>query len=408
MSLYLCVDCGGSKTAAVIISASTGKVIGRANGGPSNIAYLPVPAFIQTIRETVGEALKTCFNPPSVEPVSLPPPPPPPPSSSTSIDPTHPTLTSFSFAAAWFGISGADSPSIIASVLPDLSTLLRIPIESGRLVVANDAHLLAAPIRMYQSEGVTGAVTVIGGTGSIVVSFTTDSMTKDDLVQLGRVGGWGWILGDEGGGFSVGREAVRQILQQQDAHSVMASPPPEGSLRKSIKEYFGINDVMELLTEVYLSDPAPGTVETGEGVKAHKYMSREKRLSSLSPLVFAAAFPTTSESASQSESQSSSSSEPSTTPTGDPLALSVLRTCAEDLADQISVLVGPPTASKPKLLLPQDCVLCFGGSLVGLESYRAMVLDELADKGIQFRYVEFVDDCAKVGAEALRKRFEGV
>ncbi|KAF5384537.1 hypothetical protein D9757_006437 [Collybiopsis confluens] len=389
MSLYLCVDCGGSKTSAVIVSASTRKVVGRANGGPSNIAYLSVSDFIQTIQMTVGEALKTCVEPASVEPIPIP----------LSSD-RH-----ISFAAAWFGISGADSPSIISSILPDLSHLLGIPTDSGRLIVANDAHLLAAPIRLYESEGVTGAVTVIGGTGSIVVSFTTQAgsssaspstneptppQNKDDLIQLGRIGGWGWILGDEGGGFSVGREAVRQILQEQDAHSIMADPPPEGALRKSIKEWFGIQDIMQLLTELYLPDPASGIVEA-EG-KSHKYMAREKRLSSLSPLVFDAAFPSAESGKTEGD--------------GDPLALSIIRTCAEDLADQIGVVVGAPTAERPKLLKPEDSVLCFGGSLVGLERYRKMVLDELDDKGFRFRYVEFVDDCARIGAEAIMKKFE--
>lgn len=352
MSLYLCVDCGGSKTSAVICDPS-GTIVGRAYGGPSNIAYLTVSSFIETVRLAVGEALKTCAEPPSAEPISLPPPSP-----------------ALAFAAAWFGISGADSASIIESVLEPLSLLLGIP-KGPRLTVANDAHLLAAPIRLHSD--VSSAVTVIGGTGSIVVSFT-ESSSDSELQELGRVGGWGWILGDEGGGYSVGREAIRQVLQEQDRHSVMNVPPPEGPLRVTLRKHFGINDIMELLTQVYLPDPAPSTVPPPlDRDVAHAYVSREKRLSSLSPLVFTAAF--------QDE---------------DPLALSVLRTCAEDLADQISVVVGEPNAESPKLVRAEESVICFGGSLVGLEVYRNMVLEELKGKGFVFRHVEFVDDCAAV------------
>ncbi|KAJ4487167.1 hypothetical protein C8J55DRAFT_507154 [Lentinula edodes] len=358
MSLYLCVDCGGSKTSAVV-SDTSGNIVGRASGGPSNIAYLTIDSFIETIRATVGDALKTCTSPASVDTVALPPP------------------AGLEFVAAWFGISGADSPSIIESVVNPLSTLLGVP-KGPRLSVANDAHLLAAPIRMH--EDVISAVTVIGGTGSIVVSFKEKE--DGELEELGRVGGWGWILGDEGGGYSIGREAVRQVLIEQDKHSVMKSPPPEGPLRTLLKSYFGIKDVMEVLTEVYVPDPIPSTVVNPDH-GAHKYMSREKRLSSLSPSVFAAAF----------EDK-------------DPLALKVLRICAKDLAEQISIVVGDASEEAPRLVKASESVICFGGSVVGLEVYRNMVLDELVAKGHVFKHVEFVDDCAAVGAAGLRLKYK--
>ncbi|KAJ3720145.1 hypothetical protein C8R42DRAFT_672842 [Lentinula raphanica] len=358
MSLYLCVDCGGSKTSAVICDAS-GNIVGRAFGGPSNIAYLTIASFIETIQMTVGDALKTCTSPSSIDPVALPPP------------------EELKFGAAWFGISGADSESIIESVMGPLSSLLGIP-KGHRLSVANDAHLLAAPIRMHKD--VTYAVTVIGGTGSIVVSFKEKE--DGELEELGRVGGWGWILGDEGGGYSIGREAVRQVLTEQDKHSVMGSPPPEGALRACMRRYFNIKDVMELLTEVYVLDPMPSTmIATDQNSPRH--MPREKRLSSLSPLVFTAAF----------EDK-------------DPLALKVLRICAKDLADQISVVVGDANEESPRLVKASEAVICFGGSVVGLEVYRNMVLDELAEKGHVFKYVEFVDDCAAVGAAGLHLRYK--
>lgn len=75
---------------------------------------------------------------------------------------------------------------------------------------------------------VTGAVAIVAGTGGIVVSFreALDKVTgaKLGLEQLGRCGGWGWILGDEGGGYHVGREAVRQVLDEADRASVKPHP----------------------------------------------------------------------------------------------------------------------------------------------------------------------------------------
>ena len=41
--------------------------------------------------------------------------------------------------------------------------------------------------------------------------------------------------------------------------------------------------------------------------------------------------------------------------------------------------------------------------MVGVEEYRELVLDELKKRGCTFRYVEFVEDAAAVGAVGLAK-----
>jgi hypothetical protein len=46
-------------------------------------------------------------------------------------------------------------------------------------------------------------------------------------------------------------------------------------------------------------------------------------------------------------------------------------------------------------------VLCFGGSLVGIASYRNLVLEELARMGHVFPVYEFVVDVAVAGAKVL-------
>jgi N-acetylglucosamine kinase-like BadF-type ATPase len=113
-------------------------------------------------------------------------------------------------------------------------------------------------------------------------------------------------------------------------------------------------------------------------------VAREKRLSQLSPLVFQAAFDD-----------------------GDPFALNVLKICARALASHIQILLRSPDPSSehaPKHVLASESVICFGGSLVGIEKYRDMILGALSDGQMGrhvFKYVEFVDDAAKVGAEGL-------
>ena len=355
MSLFLCVDCGGTKTSAVIVDAS-GSILGRALGGPSNITYLTTEGFLAAVQEAVGNALKTATTPPSETAVSLPP------------------KGESPFKAAWFGISGADSPAAIAKVAEPLSQLLGIP-YGDRLAIANDTHLLAAPMRMY--DDVHYALAVIAGTGSIAVGFKE---IEGKIVELGRAGGWGWILGDEGSGFDVGRETIRQILGENDRASVSRSAFSSTPFVKRVLEHFGVVEVMEIFGSVYAPDP-----REGDDVKLQILRrKREQRISTLPPVVFQAAF----------EEE-------------DPLALKILRSCAAHLAQQIAVLLGDSGDVPDEWLIrAENAVISFGGSLVGVESYRRLILDQLESRGYFFKHVAFVDDAAATGALALAASFK--
>ena len=359
MPLYLCVDCGGSKTSAVI-SDEHGKILGRALSGPSNFAYIGVEAFVLAVKTAVSNALKTSVDPPSTEPVTL------------AKDKSH-------FAKAWFGVSGVDSPSAVDAITPVLSELLAIP-PGPNLSVCNDTYLLAAPLRIHRDAKY--AIAVIGGTGAIAVGFKED--VYGNLKEFGRVGGWGWILGDEGGGFHVGRTTVRAIVAQADRDSLNPdSPSPPSTLVPAVLENFGAATPHDLLTLAHLPEPLPATPPP-EGVRPLLLYSREKRLSSLPPIVFRCAFED-----------------------HDPFALKILTECADSLAGQIAMFLIPTTNSPPgstrngNAILAEDAVLSFGGSLVGIENYRGLVLDSLKKRGQVFKYVEFVGDAAAVGALAL-------
>ena len=345
MSLYLCVDCGGTKTAAVICNASR-TIVGRGSGGPSNITYLTPEAFILSVKEAVGDALKA----------------------STASSASLPPIAQSPFVAAWFGISGADSPAAIAKIALPLSALLGLPI-GPKLAIANDTHLLAAPVRMHSD--VTSAVAVIAGTGSIAVGFRE---VDGKIKELGRVGGWGWVLGDEGGGFDVGRETLRQIFLEHDKASVIGKPLPQSILIDRVLERFGVENIMEILTGVYQPDPSSTTAITPGEETANHNLPRERRISSLSPLVFEAAFTHK-----------------------DSFALDILKTTAAYLTAQIAILLGRGV----QMVTPSESVISFGGSLVGVEEYRNLILDELSRRGHVFKRVVFVDDAAAVGACGL-------
>ena len=64
-------------------------------------------------------------------------------------------------------------------------------------------------------------------------------------------GGWGYLLGDEGGGYWIVREAVREILRRGDAGEDV------GQVGRELLEAVGCDSAEELI-ERFHAAPAPG------------------------------------------------------------------------------------------------------------------------------------------------------
>ncbi len=85
-----------------------------------------------------------------------------------------------------------------------LAQALRAERIAERVVVETDAA-----IALQDAFGDAPGMLLSVGTGSIAVARLADG-------QLARVGGWGWQLGDEGGGAWLGREALRLAVKTLD------------------------------------------------------------------------------------------------------------------------------------------------------------------------------------------------
>lgn len=81
-------------------------------------------------------------------------------------------------------------------------------------------------------------VLVTAGTGSIAFG-------KNEAGDEGRAGGWGWMLGDEGSGWWVGRETVRAALAEWEG-----SGPPT-ALSKLVKDHFELDEVYDFIPLFY-------------------------------------------------------------------------------------------------------------------------------------------------------------
>src|SRR5260370_41231443 len=102
--LYLAIDCGGTKTAAVLC-APDGTILARAFGGGSNFTYLGLDAFLQRIGEVTYSALSTALQ----SPVTITP----------ATDPkTHlPGTPPYNLRAACLRVAGLDAASAASLLL---------------------------------------------------------------------------------------------------------------------------------------------------------------------------------------------------------------------------------------------------------------------------------------------------
>lgn len=99
----------------------------------------------------------------------------------------------------YVGAGGIDTAADAAA----LASLIQPLAPAARVTVVHDTRLLLA------AGGSSTGVAVIAGTGSAAWGVNRDG-------DESRAGGWGHLLGDEGSGYRLGREAVRHSLHRMN------------------------------------------------------------------------------------------------------------------------------------------------------------------------------------------------
>jgi len=102
--------------------------------------------------------------------------------------------------AICLGIAGVDRPRDAHSI----KEIMRRIGQKTPTVVVNDAL-----IALVAGAGDQPGVVVVAGTGSIAYGHDAEG-------RAARAGGWGYLLGDEGGGFWIGRAALSAVVRQFD------------------------------------------------------------------------------------------------------------------------------------------------------------------------------------------------
>lgn len=132
-------------------------------------------------------------------------------------------------AAICLGIAGVDRDDEAATV----RALMRRICHNTRVLVVNDA-LIALVAGARNAPGIV----IIAGTGSIVYG-------RNAAGESARAGGWGHMVGDEGSGYWIGREAVAAVMRAADGRG------PRTRLTDEILAHFRVGDASRLPRIVY-------------------------------------------------------------------------------------------------------------------------------------------------------------
>lgn len=302
--LVLGIDGGGTHTAAILARVATGEVLGRGTGGPSNIQSVGVSAAMKGLDQAVDRAFAAAG------------------------------AGRATVAAACLGLAGVDRDEGI-DVIRGWAEWVGLAAEVS---VANDATLLLAA-----GTPAGWGLAVVCGTGSI-------AFVRTPAGEVGRCGGWGYVLGDEGSGYRLALAGLQAVCRGFDGCA------PATGLTAKFLQRMGLTAVPDLIPAVY----------RGPWDRA--------AIAGLAPLVLDAA------------------------DAGDAVATAIVRREAADLAVTAATAVaniGLPVAGVPLALT--------GGVILRSDPYRAAFLESLRDRGVTPDPVGLVPDPG-VGAVVLARR----
>lgn len=188
------VDGGGTKTLAIVLDRQ-GAELGRAVTGPSNYLSGEAERVVTNIAAAVETASKAAgvFQP---------------------------------FDSLWVGLAGIDRPGARDAIEARLSHL------ANEVRLTNDAQLL------FGAFADEVGIALIAGTGSIALG-------QDRFGNSARAGGWGYLIGDEGSGYDLGRRAIRAAAKAADGRGLQTSLLP------TLLAHWGLEHPMQIIDEVY-------------------------------------------------------------------------------------------------------------------------------------------------------------
>jgi N-acetylglucosamine kinase-like BadF-type ATPase len=209
MPLFLGMDAGGTKTAAVLLT-ETGEEIGRGMGGAGNIAT----NSDETLQSSVQDAFRTTCE-------------------SAGLSPETVYLKGVCVGVAGYSVVPRRDPFL--HILQDT-----LPAETYTLCPDYEIAWWGA------TEGTPGII-IIAGTGAVAYA-------RDAEGNEAKADGYGFLLGDRGSGFNLGLYALRHALHTMQTDAV-------DRVTQTVQEHTNAHISAEILHWLY-TDFSPARVAT--------------------------------------------------------------------------------------------------------------------------------------------------
>lgn len=265
-----------------------------------------------------------------------------------------------SFRSVWIGLAGMDRSGLQSVLAPKLGELFGLDHTTPVLKLTNDVSLLTAAVAPNQCRSL---VAVIAGTGSVVMRY---NWTKEqNYTCVARAGGWGHLLGDEGGGYSIGLEAIKYTLEVLEERNLGLAPRESGEFERAVIGRLGgrveESDNVDLLSEI-LAQPRAQSVKS--------------RIAGVAEIV---------------------------------LNLEGNRTAKVIMEDKVTSIIRKPLSRliDPRssgYVAPEETELVLAGGLMKNEGYQNAMIQQIAQQGLHFRRISVVDDVAVMAVRYLMSR----
>ncbi|MBK3567155.1 N-acetylglucosamine kinase [Streptomyces sp. MBT62] len=176
--LVVGLDAGGTRTRAVLATAEDGRPLGEGAAGPGNALTVPVPRITEHLVEAIAQAV-----------------------------PEAARARVVAVAGGFAGATAAstEEPGHVNARTALTAALRRLDIPADRIRVCSDIEAAFASAPGTPADGLA----LVAGTGAVALRIT-------DRRSTATVDGDGWLLGDDGSGFWIGRSAVRAALRMAD------------------------------------------------------------------------------------------------------------------------------------------------------------------------------------------------
>ncbi|MEA5523095.1 ROK family protein [Limnoraphis robusta Tam1] len=213
MVYVLGIDGGGTKTVCLLMD-ETGNILSRGKSGSSNYQTIGIDATKIAIQTAINKAIYSFLD-----------------------DKNYKKISIQGLGIGLAGVGRQEDFNVINNLVEQVKINLKSSINWE--LTANSTRIKSdSIIALVGGLGHSVGIVVIAGTGSQIFGQNSQGKTK-------RVGGWGYLLGDEGSGYFIAISGLKAALKSYDGRLSSTQ------LISAFKHHLNLTNIESLIEVVY-------------------------------------------------------------------------------------------------------------------------------------------------------------